>query len=175
MVFEPQPVRVQRWQNQPLTLFHGTLAAHITSIEHGVELRRVRRYSDFGRGFYTTTSQRQARFWAEEQVRRVGIGEPAIARFVVPRAELAKLRSIWFVRGGADGEDYWRFVEYCRTGRRARGVRLFGGWYDLVVGPVAINWRRRRVLDNSDQVSFHTGDAIAVLMQGYAGSLTWQP
>jgi Protein of unknown function (DUF3990) len=94
MVFESQTVEVRHWQNEPLTLFHGTLAVHITSIEHGVDLRWVSRNSDFGRGFYTTTSQHQARFWAEEQARRAGRGEPAIARFVVRRAEPAKLRSI---------------------------------------------------------------------------------
>jgi hypothetical protein len=163
------------WQNDPLVLFHGTLALHVPSIETGVDLRRARDRLDFGRGFYVTTSEEQARTWTADVTGDAGGGAAAVLRFEITREVLTGLRCLWFVRATPDADAFWRFVQYCRTGGFAHRAETSGGWYDVVAGPVSLNWRRRRTLANSDQVSFHTARGVAALMQGYLGSEVWQP
>jgi len=66
-----------RWSNPPLTLYHGT-HSHAVGATPGLpagsalpgfvpDLSRCRRKTDFGLGFYTTTSLPQAREWASER------------------------------------------------------------------------------------------------------------
>jgi hypothetical protein len=38
-----------------------------------------------------------------------------------------------------------------------------GGWYDVVIGPVAASWRTRLTIYDADQISFHTPGAAALL------------
>jgi len=150
--FTPPP-----WTNQSLVLFHGTLSVHVPSILAGVSVATGRPYTDFGRGFYTTTVKRQADAWAWQLAQRRPGTVPAVIRFTVDRDQLAGLDGMWFVRGSYDADDYWGLVFHCRTtgGDHARG-RVNGGWYDVVVGPVAASWRQRATLFDADQISFHT-------------------
>ena len=151
------------WTNQPLVLYHGTLDIHVAAILTAVDPLRGRRDADFGIGFYTTTLEEQAFRWAERLAwHRVGVS-PAVIRFEVDRDIFASLDCLWFVRGSRDATDFWSFVTHCRTGGSQHGRRAPGGWYDVVIGPVAASWRRRLAQPRSDQVSFHTERAAHLL------------
>jgi hypothetical protein len=151
------------WTNQNVLLYHGTLDVHVASIRAGVNPALGRAATDFGRGFYTTTVERQARSWAFGLSRRRAGTRPAVVRFDVPRDDLAGLESIWFVRGSPDAEDFWSLVVYCRTGGVAHARAKAAGWYDVAVGPIAAAWKRRLLKADADQISFHTTAAAKVL------------
>src|SRR5437879_4438088 len=109
----------RRWTDQRLALYHGTLDMHMQTILTGVAVHRGRPHTDFGRGFYTTTVERQARSWACQLFLRRPGTYPAVVRFDVDRDALARLHSIWFVRGSFDADDFWSLVFHCRTGGSA--------------------------------------------------------
>jgi hypothetical protein len=146
-----------------LRLYHGTVDRYVPSILAGVDVSRGRRKIDFGRGFYTTTAWHEAVAWAGQVARRQfqGRARATVIQFDVPRDAIASLDTLWFVRAGRDAEDYWAFVDYCRRGMMAH--RPDRTWYDLVVGPVTQNWRYRLMVADSDQISFHTARAAALL------------
>ena len=62
------------WTNQPLILFHGCAASALQPVNpggigtagapHNIQLPLCRPLTDFGRGFYTTTYEHQAKQWA---------------------------------------------------------------------------------------------------------------
>src|SRR5437764_15305836 len=87
------------WTNQDILLYHGTLHAHVASLLRGVNVVAGRARSDFGRGFYTTTFLAQARNWALQMSIRLAGSQPAVIRFRVNRDTLAKLQTLWFIRG----------------------------------------------------------------------------
>jgi hypothetical protein len=115
------------------TLWHGTTAIHKDDLEqNGIDLQKCGVDTDFGRGFYTTTIERQARQWAWDrffdwQARNPGssVNQPVVLRFRVRRYSLTprhsdlddgldKLLSLQFVRSDYDNEDYWSLVQHCR-------------------------------------------------------------
>jgi hypothetical protein len=153
------------WTNQTLLLYHGTIQRNITSVLATINVDRARSTTDFGRGFYTTTIERQARSWAWELSKRTrGAGHlPAVIRFDVNRDDLAQLECLWFARGNVDAEDFWSLVFHCRSGRPGHARATNGGWYDVVIGPVAASWRQRLAVFDADQVSFHTARAARLL------------
>src|SRR5437870_3433988 len=96
------------WTNQDLVLYHGTLNIHLPSIQGGVNPALGRQRADFGRGFYTTTVEGQARHWARLLVLRSRIvprPRPAVVSFALSRDDLAKLEALWFVRGTTTARD----------------------------------------------------------------------
>lgn len=138
--------------------------------------------TDFGLGFYTTTLLRQAEDWAyikhkAESLFNRGLPDfrPVVVWFRVPRADLAGLDALSFVRGDYDAEEFWSFVQHCRSSVRAtkfrpavihhheRDASGLPTWYDLVSGPVAAFWPQRSAMLNADQYSFHTQKAVDVL------------
>jgi hypothetical protein len=165
-----------------LVLWHGCTGNDRLGIEkHGIELSRSRLALDFGRGFYTTTLERQARHWAwiryfDPRSNRKN-NQPVVLRFNLLREDLAKLQSLSFVRAAYDGLDFWSFVQHCRqstepdpntaspgTVHDHRGpVYEMGYWYDLVSGPAAAFWEQRAAMADADQFSFHTASGIACL------------
>lgn len=54
---------VRRWpdRDRVMWLWHGTAEPVVANIRRGIDLRYCQRKTDFGRGFYTTTYQQQAR------------------------------------------------------------------------------------------------------------------
>lgn len=152
------------WNDQDIVLYHGTTESDLLSIMHGVDLRVCRHLSDFGRGFYTTTSRLAAERWARNQANLSGRA-PAVIRFEVERHALAGLDGLVFVRGDTGAFDYWSFVDYCRT-TAGDHRRAHLPWYDLVAGPISGSWKKRTVIPNSDQFSFHTQKAIGILDRG---------
>ncbi|SRR6266851_1174673 len=167
-ILNPAPL----WQpdrSEFIILWHGCTALDKDAIEqNGIDLTVCRPNADFGRGFYTTTLERQARHWAwsrfyEWQGKSPGItgNYPVVLRFRVKRygkKGLDKLSSLQFVLGDYDNEDYWSLVQHCRQST-AQTINDHkppsGGWYDLVSGPVAAFWSQRVAMNGSDQISFH--------------------
>lgn len=163
-------------------LWHGCLESDRANIEaNGIDPTLGRVDADFGRGFYTTTVERQAKQWAwqrfllwKDDPANVRLRNyPVVLRFRVPRyghkgriQGLDRLLSLHFVLGRNDNEDYWSFVQHCRQSTR-EGIRNHGrpatGWYDIVAGPVSAFWQQRVTMEGADQMSFHTSAATAIL------------
>ena len=122
-----------------------------------IDLRRCSPTSDFGRGFYTTTHERQARSWANGCADDAG-GSAAIIGFDVDREALALLAHLAFVRPNSD---FYGLVAFSRANGLAHG-RVGGIPYDTVYGPVCI-WPQRFIIDGCDQISFHTARALRAL------------
>ncbi len=168
-----------------IILWHGCTAVDKASIEKGIDLAFSEPNTDFGRGFYTTTLEQQARHFAWERFYawrmknpNGPINAPVVLRFRVPRHASAahdavgltygldELSSLQFVRAAYDSEDYWSFVQHCRksTDTDPRDhERPPTGWYELVSGPVAAFWRQRVAMHDAEQFSFHKGGGITLL------------
>src|SRR5262245_6595774 len=151
------------WANDDLVLYHGTDDGQGAAFAHGLDLSRCRAATDFGRGFYTTTSEHQAKQWANATRERNLPQNPGVRAvvlsFKVPRDTLAHLESLVFV---VDNPDYWSLVNYCRGGSSPHDRRVppqRSAEYDVVYGPVAL-WRQQLVIKDCDQVSFHTVAAL---------------
>jgi hypothetical protein len=165
-------------------LWHGCTSVDKSHIEQlGIQLNHCAVDSDFGRGFYTTTLERQARQWAwtyyswlSQNPGKTG-NQPVVLRFQARRyssttrvdaadAGLDALNSLQFVIADYFAEDYWSFVQHCRQSTKTHindHQRTPGGWYDLVCGPVAAFWKQRVSMVGSEQFSFHTDRAIGIL------------
>ena len=156
------------WTNGPLVLYHGTTEQFAESIRlNGIKLSYCASATEFGKGFYTTTSLPQARRHANvvrrEQIGRFRFrggddpGDAALLEFKVDRIELAKLESLWFTSPVADWMD---FVNHCLTG--GSHMPHNNSFYDVVAGPIRnAKWIvEARPLD---QVSFHTQAAVDAL------------
>ena len=159
------------WRNQTLVLFHGTttLDLNLSYIylqgfninpltSFSVQLSKCRRHTDFGQGFYTTTSHHQARQWANARFQMkaspVGAAEAAVVlSFDVSRDWLAGLQQLHFALPSVD---FYDFVDYCRTvGSRPHGRTGGASNYEMVWGPVRMG-TQQLVIHDCDQLSFHT-------------------
>jgi Protein of unknown function (DUF3990) len=145
------------WNNQDIVLYHGTVDSFASVIETGrILVRRGRTHTDFGPGFYTTTSLRQAHTWAADiAARKVG-AKPAVIQVTIGREHLAQLETLTFVRGDFDADDFWSLGHHCRKGATDHGRARPKKYYDLVCGPVASFWNQRMTITDADQISFHT-------------------
>lgn len=157
--------RVPRaWSNQPIILYHGTLASSVPSILAGVDLAFCQPLKDFGRGFYVTTHRRQAVNWAKLRVTRSGgRSAPAVVTFTVDLDSLSQFQTLSFARSDYEADDYWSLVEDCRQRDVDHARAVNAGWYDVVVGPAALAWEQRQASPDYDQFGFHTPAATALL------------
>ena len=160
-----------------LRLYHGTVDTHVPSVLAGIVLNLpiIRLGSDFGPGFYTTTSEHQARKWGVTlslQNRYRG-SSPAVVFFEILRDAISRLETLWFVRGDPSDDAYWSLVQHFRSVPRGNDHCRTGSsrWYDAVVGPVAQSWKTRQAIRDSDQVSFHTARAVSLLNSATKGRL----
>src|SRR5205085_11816557 len=128
------------WTNQQITLYHGTVEAHVSSLLTGIHVGQGRARTDFGQGFYTTTWLEQAQIRAWQLSIRQG-SRPVVLLFAVDREALATLDCLWFVRGELRVADFWSLVHHCRSGGAGHGRGINDGWYDLVVGPLVASWK----------------------------------
>jgi hypothetical protein len=161
-----------RWNNAPLDLYHGTDSHSLSGIQlaqgkplvgFSVDLGVCRANTDFGKGFYMTTSEHQARNWANIRVRRRASRSPGtkamLLSFKVDRDWLASLDALCFV---LPCQSFFDFVEDCRSGvppHQRADPRLA---YDVVYGPVTL-WPQDMVVAGADQVSIHTTSAATGL------------
>src|SRR5215469_5892560 len=102
------------WTNGPVTVYHGYHDVSAASIRTRINTAHSRKRTDFGVGFYTTTSYRQAAFWANAQYTRARRKRrPAtyaiVLQFDLPRIPLGNLSSLVFVIENSN-PDYWDFV-----------------------------------------------------------------
>ena len=179
----PEWIRPGHDQNfcECIVLWHGCTSWDLEGIMADaavlIDPRVGRTDLDFGRGCYTTSSQRQARHWSWKRYYDTPLGSPGhsgiplqavVLKFRVPLARLAPLDSLHFVLGDYDDERFWSLVQYCRqsppgVARNHHHPTRSDGWYDVVTGPVADFWKQRSTMRQADQVSFHTQTAVDVL------------
>jgi hypothetical protein len=164
-----------------VTLWHGCTTDDKNAIEKGVDPAKGRPNTDFGRGFYTTTIERQAKQWAwtrfyDPKFARKPAIQPVVLRFVVDRHDLANLKCVSFGSGDYHNENFWSLVQHCRQSSPLTdplphivndhaGPIAEGGyqWYDVAYGPVAAFWEQRSAMHDADQISFHTMKAAQLL------------
>jgi hypothetical protein len=159
IVFPPPP-----WVNQDIIVYHGTVDKFAAAIVSGPILVSLGKpCTDFGPGFYTTTSKRQAQTWAAQLSATRPGASPAVIEITIKRASLATLESIAFVRCDFDADDYWSLIHHCRNGGLDHGRSSPASYYDIVYGPVAAFWNQRMIVSDADQISFHTPSAERVL------------
>ena len=147
---------------------------HGSNVEvHKPSLRLSRKKTDFGKGFYTTTSAEQAEHWTSIKIDRAKTGRRVVSVFEIDDALLTnpnlKIREFH----GPD-EAWLNFVVDSRKGVKHD--------YDLVFGPVAndkvftvVNLYESGVIDaptaiaqlkaykTYNQLSFHTDRVIGAL------------
>ena len=167
------------WRNKDLVVYHGTDNQSVPNPgTMTINLARCRPLTDFGQGFYCTTSLHQAEQWANTRVHRTRAARrPApiaiVLAFQLSRDWLASLETLAFVR---PINDFWDLVEDCRNGFPPhQRPTPFGACYDIVFGPVTL-WPQRLVIQDCDQISFHTQRAVRGLSptfhsQGTRGGL----
>lgn len=136
-------------------------------------LRLSRRKTDFGRGFYTTTSAEQAEHWTTIKIDRAKSGRRVVSVFEVDD-ELLTNSELKIREFHGPDEAWLNFVVNSRKGEQHD--------YDLVFGPVAndkvftvVNLYENGVIDaiaaisqlkaykTYDQLSFHTERVISEL------------
>jgi len=159
------------WSSGDLPIYHGTdtYSAGSGSVVRGqnvsfvVQLNRCRKATDFGQGFYAATSRHQAEQWANAKVRRVRTHHSAtkglVLQFDLDRDQLAALQSLVFIRPISD---FWDFVTHCRSGGPVHSRRGQTKEYDVVYGLVTI-WPSLLLIQDCDQISFHTQRAVQIL------------
>lgn len=148
-----------------LKLYHGTDADSLGSIcRNGIDLSFSRKIdTDFGPGFYLTTSLIQAQKWAGI-ISKSRKKAPACVGFELDRADFHRLKILLFTLEDCD-PGYWAFVLHCRFDAIVDHQCGNGGFYDIVIGPVAKSWRQGRLTTwpGHDQYSFHTTEAVELL------------
>jgi hypothetical protein len=155
------------WANGPLIVYHGCHDVSATSIRAGINTAHCRLRTDFGIGFYTTTSYRQAAFWANGQYRRARrkgtrAAHAVVLQFTLPRIPLSNRSSLVFIVENSN-PDYWDFVTGNRTGPQPHyTIENVDGNYDVVYGPVSL-WPQLLVIKDCDQISFHNQNVISAL------------
>ncbi len=165
-----------------LTLWHGCTSEDAKRIltPPYIDLSKSRPDADYGRGFYTTTIERQARHWAWQKYYAVqeaeqgGENSPMIVGFRIPRERLAALNALYFVVNDYNDDVLWSLIHHCRKSTADSVLDHLHptrspAWYDVVAGPIAANWRQRTAIAGADQISFHTDAALAVIIDATIG------
>lgn len=160
------------WQNDALTVYHGTDLVSANAIlhqtpegNHRISLSRCSPITDFGLGFFTTTNLAQAKQWANQRIRNSLSKDESVEsviQFVVERSRISALTHMAFVRAGSSpNSDFWRLGINCRNGNDHHG--LSGeSFFDVVYGPVSL-FPQQLIIADADQISFHTQNALTVL------------
>jgi hypothetical protein len=140
------------------TFYHGTSSEVAQSIRtNGIDLTKGSPYSDFGQGFYMTTSKDEALASAG---RLYGPNNLDVVEFQVPNSKLNELSSLNFPTADADWADFVSFHKQFGPSDLLHG----GEPYDLVSGPLfrrfsssegVLPW-----MDRLPQTSIHTEKAV---------------
>jgi hypothetical protein len=104
-----------------MIVYHGT-----TEIIEKPDVVHSKKYLDFGRGFYLTTFENQARKWAVRKGMRQE--KPAIVNVYEMSEDLTNLNVLSFEQ---ENEQWLEFVCACRRGEPLNKK------YDIVIGSVA--------------------------------------
>lgn len=149
-----------------LILYHGTVYDFET-----IDLQKSHNRRDFGRGFYTTILERQAKEWAYRMQLRMKTENHYVYQYVFNEMSDLKVKRFY-----ALNEEWLEFIKE----NRAKGDIQHG--YDVVIGPVADDntmetvqlyisgvltakeaVERLRYSKINNQVSFHTEKALGYL------------
>ncbi|MXO55281.1 DUF3990 domain-containing protein [Altererythrobacter gangjinensis] len=132
-----------------------------------VDLAKCKSRTDFGKGFYLTSSLDQAKNWANVLLHRllfrrrgeVIVDKAVVLEFVLNSEELAKLDNLWFVR---PEHNFHSFVARCREHDVWHKENKNSPPYDTVAGPVTL-YPQEQLVHDADQFSFHTSRAASIL------------
>ncbi|MDL2408506.1 DUF3990 domain-containing protein [Rhizobium calliandrae] len=139
------------WPNITLTVYHGTDSLSGNNIRmNGILAQYFNPSSDFGAGFYVTTSLHQAKNWANERVRTIGgFGVNAeVLQYDLSRSAIETLEHLVFV---TDTQDFHDLCAFCRGGGGVSHGRTAP--YDAIYGPVSLS-PQTLVIANCDQICF---------------------
>ncbi|MCL2283921.1 MAG: DUF3990 domain-containing protein [Fibromonadales bacterium] len=136
-----------------------------------ISLQKSKNNRDFGRGFYTTTLEEQAREWAEILFLRTQKGFPMLYEFELQNFESLNVKSF--------SEYNLEWLNFVKENRMSGGIQHS---YDIVRGPVANDRTREAIaqymsgaydaeytikilihMKSNDQISFHTEKSLAKL------------
>ncbi|WP_298551001.1 DUF3990 domain-containing protein [uncultured Parabacteroides sp.] len=151
-----------------MRLYHGS-----TVTVKRPSIRKGRKTTDFGKGFYTTTNFEQAKKWALLKKNREQSEKAIVSVYEVPDNILDKEYSVLRFTGAT--KEWLEFVVNNRRGKEAGG-------YDLIMGPVANDqlYATIRLYEQGivtaeaaiemlkahklfDQLSFHAEQAVLLL------------
>ena len=156
-----------------MIIYHGT-----TEIIKQPDVNHSKKHLDFGRGFYLTTFEEQARKWAIRKAMRQG--KTAIVNSYEMEDNLEKYRVLSFEK---ENEKWLEFVCACRKGESLNTD------YDIIIGNVADDdvfktvdmyfrglWDKNKVLEElryykmNDQICIvnqNTLDEILIFKKAY--------
>ena len=106
-----------------MKIYHGS----IDKVEIP-EIRESNRTLDYGRGFYTTTSYKQAEDWVRRRMTETKVSVGYVCVYDLDESALQNLKSLVFESPTED------WVDFVMKNRTEKG---FDHDYDLVYGPVA--------------------------------------
>lgn len=154
-------------EKKGLILYHGS-----ASFFEKIDLAKSQNRRDFGKGFYTTVLEGQAKNWAYKQSLRNGKTESYVYKFSFEESQDLNIKHFDSL------DEEW--LEFIKLNRTKGGVQHD---FDVVIGPVAddntmqtvqlyllgtINAaeavERLKYNDVNNQVSFHTEKAIEKLV-----------
>ncbi|MBR5597201.1 MAG: DUF3990 domain-containing protein [Lachnospiraceae bacterium] len=104
-----------------MIVYHGT-----TEIIEKPDVKHSKKYLDFGKGFYLTTFEEQAKKWAIRKAMRQG--KTAVVNSYEMKDNLEKYRVLSFAK---ENEKWLEFVCACRKGESLNAD------YDIIIGSVA--------------------------------------
>lgn len=104
-----------------MIVYHGT-----TEIIEMPDVKHSKKYLDFGKGFYLTTFEEQAKKWAIRKAMRQG--KTAVVNSYEMKDNLEKHRVLSFAK---ENEKWLEFVCACRKGESLNAD------YDIIIGSVA--------------------------------------
>ena len=151
-----------------MNLYHGSLESVSKP-----EIRKSNRTLDYGKGFYATTSYKQAEDWVLRRSKEMDVSRGFVNVYEFDESALQKMKSLIF---NQPTEEWVDFVHQNRT------VKGFQHDYDIVYGPVANDRvyaafalyeggvldkqeliRELRTYKLVDQYLFHTSPALQFL------------
>jgi hypothetical protein len=106
-----------------MKLYHGSLESVSKP-----EIRESNRTLDYGKGFYATTSYKQAEDWVLRRSKEMDVSRGFVNVYEFDESALQKMKSLIF---NQPTEEWVDFVHQNRT------VKGFQHDYDIVYGPVA--------------------------------------
>jgi DNA-directed RNA polymerase alpha subunit len=108
-----------------MKLYHGTVSPDVEQ----PDLAKCRQKTDFGKGFYTTTSLEQAKKWALLKKKRFGTPHAYVSEYEIDDTVLNSAEYI--VRHFSGATKVW--LEFVVSNRKGYATHS----YDFVMGPVA--------------------------------------
>lgn len=106
-----------------MKVYHGSLEV----VEHPMILRPNRKL-DYGEGFYTTTSEKQSKEWAERRMLEKHSDCGYVNIYDFDETKISEFKSLIFTEPGKE------WAEFVLANRTQKG---FTHDYDIVYGPVA--------------------------------------